>query len=142
MEVIEAQHELQYVKFYLPLCESCISLLLQDEGQFPAAHEWHDQIEPFAGLKEEEEADEELMLGVHQDSKLQESRLYRTFFDQSILSNTLDCVFFLRPITQLGKVNIAERTLSELVRNQKLLKPRSRILSRGNEHTFRFSMLI
>ena len=55
VEVIDAQDELQDEKFNLPLRKSCFVLLLQDEGQFPAAHEWHDEIEPFAGLEEEEE---------------------------------------------------------------------------------------
>ena len=93
-------------------------------------------------MEEEKEADEKLMLSVRQNPELQERRLYRTFFDQSVFSNTLDSIFFLRPIAQLGKVHFAERALSELVSYQKLLKPRSRILSHGSEHTLRLSTMI
>ena len=81
MEVVEAQDELQDVKFYLPLCKSFHVLLLQNEGHFSAAHEWHDKVEPFAGLEEEEKVDEGLMFSVRQDPELQECRLYSSFFD-------------------------------------------------------------
>ena len=89
MEILDSQYELNHKKLDLLLSEATIWSVLECQGELAPSNERHDIVQPFRRCVKVLQLGEKLVIGLLEHLILNECRIYRIFFGNSVLSNAL-----------------------------------------------------